>query len=88
MSATASILTTIRAFVQPQTGQDALVYGRETGTLGYDIYMAPTDIAGTAVTVAHSDTITYGDLTLRVTGVLDDLCNLGTLLHVVAEVVK
>ena len=83
-----SVTATVQGFVQPQTGQDALMYGRETGTLGYDVYLRPIDINGVGIAVKHSDTITHEGITLRITSVQDAPCSLGTLLHVVAEVVK
>lgn len=83
-----TVTATVQAFVQPQVGQDALMYGRETGTLGYDIYLRPVDSTGVGIAVKHSDTITYAGTTLRITSVQDDPCSLGTLLHIVAEVVK
>lgn len=76
---------TIACMMQPVSAGDALVYGRDTTSQMYDVYLAPTDSTGAAWDCSPRDQISIGGVTYRVAGKPRDLCTMGVVKHLVVE---
>jgi len=75
----------VACMMQPVSAGDALVYGRDTTSQMYDVYLAPTDSTGAAWDCSPRDQISVGGVTYRVAGKPRDLCNFGVVKHLVVE---
>jgi hypothetical protein len=71
--------------MQPVSAGDALVYGRDTTSQMYDVFLSPTDSTGAAWDCSPRDTIAVGGVTYRVAGKPRDLCTFGVVKHLVVE---
>jgi len=75
----------VACMLQPVSAGDALVYGRDTTSQMYDVFLAPTDSTGAAWDCSPTDRIAIGGVTYRIAGKPRDLCNLGVVKHLVVE---
>lgn len=73
------LIVNIQCLVQPTSASDGLVYGRDTTTQMYDVFLAPTDIMGAAWDCSPKDTITISNVVYRIEGKPQDMCTLGVL---------
>lgn len=69
----------VKCCVQPTSAADGLVYGRDTTTQMYDVFLAPTDSNGDAWDCSPKDTITISSVVYRIEGKPQDMCTLGVL---------
>lgn len=85
---------TSRCSLQPISGSEAVIYGRDSGTEVYQLWISPVDTGGTAVTLTGAQwkdaqisvTRQNGEtLTLRAIGDGQALINLGTVIRITAE---
>lgn len=76
----------VRCMLQPISAGDALVYGRDTTTQVFDVYLAPTTTMDVAWDCSPKDTITIDSVVYRIVGKPKNLCNLGAVKHLVVEV--
>lgn len=76
---------TVACMMQPVSAGDALVYGRDTTSQMYDVFLAPTDATGAAWDCSPRDQIAIGGVTYRVAGKPRDLCTFGVVKHLVVE---
>jgi len=76
---------TIQCMMQPVSAGDALVYGRDTTSQMYDVFLAPTTSAGATWDCSPRDQISIGGVTYRVAGKPRDLCTFGVVKHLVVE---
>ena len=83
----ATATQTCLGFFQPISGPEAMVYQREEGTLVANIFMHPVPTSGVgSVSIRQHDTITVdGGDSMRVVGVGQNLCNVGTLVMCTVE---
>jgi hypothetical protein len=70
---------TIMCCVQPTSAADGLLYGRDSTTQMYDLFLAPTDINGTAWDCSPKDKITISSVVYRIEGKPQDMCSMGVL---------
>ena len=75
----------VACMMQPVSAGDALVYGRDTTSQMYDVFLAPTDTNGAAWDCSPRDQIAIGGVTYRVAGKPRDLCTFGVVKHLVVE---
>lgn len=69
----------VACFVQPTSAADGLVYGRDTTTQMYDVFLAPTDTGGNAWDCSPKDQIMLNSVVYRIEGKPQDMCTLGVL---------
>lgn len=75
----------VACMMQPVSAGDALVYGRDTTSQMYDVFLAPTDTDGAAWDCSQRDAISIGGVTYRIAGKPRDLCTFGVVKHLVVE---
>lgn len=80
-----SAFLTIACKKQPVSAADALVYGRDTTSQMYDVFLAPTTSTGATWDCSPRDVISIDGVTYRIAGKPRDLCELGVLKHLVVE---
>jgi len=69
----------IQCAMQPTSAADGLVYGRDTTTQMYDLFLAPNDGNGDAWDCSPKDTITISSVVYRIEGKPVDFCTMGVL---------
>lgn len=93
-SAWSSGTVTVNCSLQPASAGESLQYGRDTGFDIYNLFLAPVDTSGTAVTLTGVQfktarivvTAQSGEsLTLRTVGTARDMINLGTVMQLTVE---
>ena len=70
---------TIQCMVQPTSAADGLLYGRDSTTQMYDLFLAPTNTAGAAWDCSPKDIITINSVAYRIEGKPQDMCSMGVL---------
>lgn len=80
---------TVAGNLQPGSSREAVTYATINGVTTYDLYIAPIDTSGTAVSLTASQWkeshVTYGGETYRVLGEAMNPITNGCLLHLVLE---
>ena len=76
----------VMCMVQPLSAADALIYGRDTTTQVYSVFMAPTTTTGAAWDISPKDTITIGNVAYRVIGKPVDQAGLGVVRQLTVEI--
>lgn len=77
---------TVLCMIQPLSAADALIYGRDTTTQVFSVFMAPTTTAGAAWDISPKDTITIGGITYRIIGKPVDQAGLGVIRQLTVEI--
>jgi hypothetical protein len=77
---------TVMCMIQPLSAQDALIYGRDTTTQVFSVFMAPTTTTGAAWDVTPRDSISIDSVTYRIVGKPVDQAGLGVIRQLTVEV--
>lgn len=80
---------TVRANLQPLNSRDAMLYGRETGTNLYDLFIETRDTNGAAISLTDAQlkdsAVSVSGRTLRVVGAKIDPISAGAVYRLVCE---
>jgi len=77
--------STIKCCIQPTSAADSLVYGRDTTTQMFDLFLAPTTTAGAAWDCSPRDQISLHSVNYRIEGKPQDMCSMGVLKKLVVS---
>jgi hypothetical protein len=75
----------IACAMQPTSAADGLVYGRDTTTQMFDLFLAPTDSTGAAWDCSPADQISINSVVYRIEGKPQDMCSMGVLKKLVVS---
>ena len=81
IAASTTVPALFRCSIQPGTSTEAINHNRDTGRQTFDVYMEPTNAAGTSCQQANHTIWTSGSATYRQVGQGKNVISLGFLVH-------